>query len=447
LSDKSGRSNVLVTIGLVAILALAIGGFMLYNLLFPTVWAETLNVKNSTGHFDVITHYRNATDISYSDLKAFLDAENASLKAAIDCDCDYRPVEYAIMLHNDAQRKQINCSLLPLGINDGYPDHVIVAFNTNDSGMIYVDPTGTNVSAADYPGIDYGRIVFLRDQWNHTLPVADGSNRSITVREYRNTRPVSYSELVYFLAGDDTERTSSLENDTSADFAVRLHNNAEAMGLANAIVCVSCEESTESIYFNAFATTDNGVVYIDDRSVRATDLRPIFKPHDNVVYLAIGSLLGELPVEQISGNLDYDFYQGKSTMMTPYRSKISAYVQDKAVFESDLEEYNKRAAANNDSYYQYLSERMQLDAEMDHYSAEDQNGSTDRANLIDMSRALDNKLIAYLYNNSLLELEKRSLDERKSDLDLRQAELVNAEENRWLSACAPVLVKDFTVYW
>ena len=265
--EKGARSNIYILAAAVAIIVILVaGGFVVFQMLSPAVWTETLKVKNSTGQFDVVTKYRNASDPGLVDFRAFRDTENATLKGLVDADETYRPVEYAITLHDDAQRARINCSLLPLDVAGDSPGHVVVAFNVKDTGMTYVDPTSTNVSATDFPGIRYDRIIFLRDQWNHTMPVTDERNASIRVREYRNAQPVSYSELLHFLATDDTEWNPGRDIATSADFAVRLHDNAEASGLLNAIVQADFVEEDYFCYFNAFPTTDKGIVYISDRN-------------------------------------------------------------------------------------------------------------------------------------------------------------------------------------
>ncbi len=43
--------------------------------------------------------------------------------------------------------------------------------------MLFVDPAARNVSATDYPGIDYGKIMLLRDTWVQDAGFLDGNNQ------------------------------------------------------------------------------------------------------------------------------------------------------------------------------------------------------------------------------------------------------------------------------
>lgn len=434
MSDKGAGSNVLLVVAaLVIIILLVVGGYVAYNMLLPSVWTETLKVKNSTGQHDIITNYRNATDVSYSDLIAFMNAENATLKATVDLDDTYRPVEYAVRLHDDAQAARINCSLLPLNISDDYPGNVPVAFRTTDTGMVFVDPTAMNVSSDDYPGVAFDSIIFLRDQWNHTLPVTDENDQPVQVREQRNAGPVSYGELLQFLASDATELTDRPDNATSALFAARLHDNAEARGLKSAIVRADFVEEDYFCYFNAFPTTDKDIVYISDRSSQSPDIRALIKPQDTVVYITNESEAGGLPVSLVDGRLDDAFYQSMMEATRQYRFDILMYFQARELLDADIKDYNQRFAVNNDSYNQYLAERAQLDAEKAQYRSNYPNRTTDWPTVVGRSKALDSKYNLYLANVSQLLYEKRALDARQDGLEERFNVLASSEYNKWIS--------------
>ena len=98
------RNILLIISAIVIILILGIGGAAFYGILFPPVWNEQLAYKNSTGQYQIVTMYRNATDISYANLTKFL-ADN-DIEGLVYGDNEYRPVEYAAMLHDKAEARR-----------------------------------------------------------------------------------------------------------------------------------------------------------------------------------------------------------------------------------------------------------------------------------------------------------------------------------------------------
>ncbi len=93
---KNSQYFILGGIAVVALLVVGVGSMAAYGILFPPVWTERLPFLNSTGQFDVITVYRNATDVSYANLTSFLDEVSPGLQEAIAADPGYRCVEYAV---------------------------------------------------------------------------------------------------------------------------------------------------------------------------------------------------------------------------------------------------------------------------------------------------------------------------------------------------------------
>lgn len=75
---------------------------------------------------------------------------------------------------------------------------------------------------------------------------------------------VSWKQLSDFLWKDETDKMPYIEMFTCADFAEKLHNNAEKSGIRTAFVWLDLEGSTNGHTCNAFQTTDRGLVYIDD---------------------------------------------------------------------------------------------------------------------------------------------------------------------------------------
>jgi len=152
---------------IIVILILGIGGVVTYGILFPPVWTEKLPYKNSSGQYQTVTMYRNATDVTYENLTVFLNAND--IEYLVYADPGYKPVEYAALLHDRAEASGINCTVLGSGIVNGCPSNAIVSFLTTDRGMVYVDPTAMNVSQSDYT-VPIGEIRLLRDRWTTLRP-------------------------------------------------------------------------------------------------------------------------------------------------------------------------------------------------------------------------------------------------------------------------------------
>jgi len=75
----------------------------------------------------------------------------------------------------------------------------------------------------------------------------------------------SWSTLKAFLDRDQTEdRPYNVSTYHCADFAERLHNNAENEGIKAAFVCISFGAFQYGHACNAFETTDLGLIFIDD---------------------------------------------------------------------------------------------------------------------------------------------------------------------------------------
>jgi hypothetical protein len=318
---KNRQFFLLASTAVVALLVIGVGSLTAYGILFPPVWTERLPFLNSTGQYDVITVYRNSTDVSYANLTVFLDEATPSLEKTISADPGYRCVEYAVRLHYEAEMQGINCSVVGRGGNvagRGIPKNALVAFLTIDRGLVCVDPTAMNVSAGDYPGIDFSRVVLAGDTWNVTPPSRNAAGLSPQTTERRAAQAVSFGELETFLAADHTEdRAYDCPNYTCLDFAVDLHNHAEAGGIQCGVVAVGFAGKEDGHAFDAFPTTDRGIVYVDRTGINTSERRDGALPADNAVYLLNG---GELPLAQVDGHLDYGFYLDRKDGIDTYGS-------------------------------------------------------------------------------------------------------------------------------
>jgi hypothetical protein len=471
LPGKNRQFFILAGIAVTALLIIGVGSVAAYGILFQPVWTERLPFLNSTGQFDVITIYRNATDVPYANLTGYLDGVLPGLQVSIAMDPGYRCVEYAVVLHDDAQRHGINCSVLGQGggvADRGVPKNALVAFLTTDSGMVYVDPTAMNVSAADYPGMDFSRVTLARDEWNVTPWFCNAMGLQPSMTERRQAETVSFSELELFLAADQTEeRAYDYPNYTCLDFAVDLHNRAEAGGIKCGVVAVGFIGPGDGHAFNAFPTTDRGMVYIDCTGINQTEQDDGAVPTDNVVYLLNGSELGELPLTQVNRSLDYEFYLDRKDRIEAYRQQWKQYAADVGSYNAEVDEHDAQLAANNEYYAAYSREFEEYEAAVTEYNLQMETHNsgvmlfnedeldfgeispapTNHEELEAWAAKLDAMYDRYLSTWNKLEAWRLQLNMQKSVLDVRLNALRNTDESKWITFGPMGIVEDINVYW
>lgn len=470
LPGKNRQYFILAGVAVVALLVIGVGSVAAYGILFPPVWTERLPFLNSTGQYDVITVYRNATDAPYANLTEFLDSVSPGLQEAIAADPGYRCVEYAVALHDRAEVQGINCSVVGKGGNvagSGIPKNALVAFLTTDRGLVCVDPTAMNVSAGDYPDIDFSRVVLARDVWNVTPASRDAAGLSPQTTERRAAHAVSFSELITFLAADNTEgRAYDYPNYTCLDFAVDLHNHAEADGIQCGVVAVGFAGKEDGHAFDAFPTTDRGIVYVDCTGINASERQDGALPTDNAVYLLNGSELGELPLVQVDGRLDYGFYLDRKDRIDAYRQHWKQYSTDVGSYNAEVEDHDARLAANNRFYAAYSRECDEYQAALAEYNRQmeihnsgvmlfnegDEDVAisavpTNRAELEAWAARLDAQYDQYLAAWKELESWRVQLNAQKAVLDGRLNALRNAEESKWITFSPMGIVTNIDVYW
>lgn len=471
---KAGWKLPALCIAVILTLLIAGGlGAVGYGLLFPPVWTEKLPFKNSTGQYDVVVKYRNATDVTAGNLSAFLAEASPPLESAVDADEQFRCVEYAVALHNEAEQRQINCSVVGTDMLGGAPLHAVVQFSTTDGGVVYVDPTAMNVSASDYEasagseGLDFTKVKFLRGHWTGRQPFLNGSGERPEITSYRNASPVSYAELQAFLAEDHTENRTYVEGEYSClDFASELYDRAEARGIKGGVVSVSFRDRSVGHAFNVFPTTDKGLVYVDDTGINKTQQSNGDLPRDNVVYLQAGKELGEFPISQAGGNLDYGFYLDMKGRLEAYFEKWKVYSADLSKYNAEVDDYNNQSAANNRFYDAYNAECNQYSAAVADYNSQMSlhnqavemynAGNTglyippapsNLASLQSWKAGLDAKYDQYSQTWNRLDGWKKQLDDERKDLEARRAALLASEEYSWVSYTPPGVVKTVDVYW
>jgi hypothetical protein len=454
-------------VAIVALLVAGAGSAAAYGILFPAVWTERLPFVNSTGQFDTVTHYRSAMDDTYDNVTRFIATVSAALEADVASDSKYRCVEYAVRLHDEAELQGLDCAVIGTGTGRETPRHALVVFMTTDNGMLFVDPTARNVSASDYPGIDFSKVLLLCSEWNVRLPYRDAAGIYPTVTEHRAAKPVSFGELEAFLARDDTEdRPYVMPDYTCLDFAVSLHDRAEAVGIQCGVVTVAFADQAEGHAFNAFPESDRGVVYVDCTGVNRSDGAGDVLSTDNIVYLQNGSELGELPVTQVNGSLDYGFYVDLKGRIIEYREQWKLYTAEVTDYNAEVAGHDARIADNERFYAAYRSECDRYAVALDEYNRQmdlhnsgvmDFNeGDTDvtipeapknTAELEAWRAKLDGDYSQYISTWNHLESWRQQLISQKAVLDHRMTMLKNADESKWITYSPMGTVNNVKIYW
>ena len=98
-----------------------------------------------------------------------------------------------------------------------------------------------------------------------------GDGHEIYLQNNPNATNPTYDELIIFLKNDKTDLIQYTDNFVCADFAERVHNNAEESGIRAAWVSLDFDNDNEGHALNAFHTVDNGLVFTDSTgSVEST---------------------------------------------------------------------------------------------------------------------------------------------------------------------------------
>jgi hypothetical protein len=285
--------------------------------------------------------------------------------------------------------------------------------------------------------------------------------------ERRDAKAISFVELEAFLDADHTEeRLYDYPNYTCLDFAVDLHNRAEADGIKCGVVAVGFAGREEGHAFNAFPTTDRGIVYVDCTGLNGTERGDGATTTDNAVYLLNGSELGEIPLIQSDGRLDYEFYLDRKDRIDAYRQQWKQYAADVGSYNAEVEDHDAQLAANNQFYAAYSRECSQYEAALAEYNRQmmlhnsgvmlfnegDLDASipqapANRAELEAWAAKLDGEYDQYISTWNRLEGWRKQLNMEKAVLDGRLNALRNAGESKWITFSPMGIVEDIDIYW
>jgi hypothetical protein len=151
--------------------------------------------------------------------------------------------------------------LVCLGICAVCPDSVEDSIMTSEIALPSIVFIPFEVS--DYVCAHYslGETTVVHPGSSCVMVGADGHR--ITLINYKTAKDVTKQEVIEFIKADKTDQSLYTSTYVCADYAEDVHNNAEAAGIKCAYVCINFEGEPIGHAFNAFNTTDRGIIYVD----------------------------------------------------------------------------------------------------------------------------------------------------------------------------------------
>jgi len=217
---------------------------------------------------------------------------------------------------------------------------------------------------SETPVIEDGVSVYYRSQ-----PPYHGLNADKPVNLTNNeaaTNP-TWEELVSFLELDDIDKgVYGFNLRVCAEFANELHDNAEKAGIKSAWVTIEFEEIPDGHAFNAFETTDRGLVFVDCTGLVPTDTipltstdsnetvnRPLPPTHnDRIAYVEIGKKYGLIHFEHALSPV-YGYYEDYQKEWANYGTWSEEYTQAVTEYNQNLDIYNSKSASYNSFLDEY----------------------------------------------------------------------------------------------
>jgi len=282
----------------------------------------------------------------------------------------------------------------------------------------------------------------------HTQPPYYGasSDRPVNLKNNETARNPTWEELVSFLNLDDTDRGAyGFGLRVCAEFANELHDNAEKAGIKAAWVAIEFEDNSEGHAFNAFETTDRGLVFVDCTGPVPADTVPLAsvdtdgtedKPpspthEDRIAYVEVGEEYGLIYLEYALSP-EYGFYKDYKkerdnidAWLEEYNQAVIEFNRKREIFNSKVKSYRSFA----DEYKLKLGGRKVI-KDPDEYA--------------ELSRMYDELEIMRLE----LELENVELDKEGTQI-MQEREDLEEEFDRlgWYSVKSPGIISSVEIYW
>ena len=303
--------------------------------------------------------------------------------------------------------------------------------------------------------------------WTEQLPLLNAMGQEVTITEYRNATNTTYANLTIFLENDHTEDMLYADpNYTCSDFAVALHDSAEAHGIRCGIVNVQFEGRSVGHAFDVFPTDDKGLVFVDATGLNETQLSENMTPGKAAVYLRNGSQFGEIALKQTGGDFDYTFYLDRKQKMDEYKSEVEQWEADYGLYEKDFKAWNDSETELYNQFMNYTAEVKSYNTELSSYNAqmEAHNAAVQQYNAGDhgvsipsipsggdelkaQKATLDGEYVSYLNRNNDLQRAGTALQDRYNALAVRYGELKAREEARWIMYNPDGVVDEIGIYW
>lgn len=149
----------------------------------------------------------------------------------------------------------------------------------------------------------------------------------------------TYAELIVFIKADTADEGLYTNSYVCSDFAEAVHNNAEAAGIRAAWVGIDFKGDDEGHAYNAFETTDLGLVFIDcvgENPASQSD-PPKNNPTswDKVAYVEIGKEYGLIAIDKAESLL-YSFYEEYKQEWQEYQALLSDYNEEVMRYNQEI---------------------------------------------------------------------------------------------------------------
>lgn len=111
--------------------------------------------RKPNGQLMAVVENTAATDVAWQQLVNFLKADPTDRNQYVVG--QYVCSNFAEDVHNHAEAVGIRCSIVGLNFADSNVGHALVAFNTTDKGLVFIDCTGVK----DYSTKSWDRVAFI----------------------------------------------------------------------------------------------------------------------------------------------------------------------------------------------------------------------------------------------------------------------------------------------
>jgi hypothetical protein len=135
--------------------------------------------------------------------------------------------------------------------------------------------------------------------------LVDSQKRPVELKNNPKAKNPPLQKLIEFIKANQVNyRTYETGKFVCTEFAVQLHNDAEAAGLRSGLVAIRFQQGLGHA-LNVFQTTDKGLVYVD--CTGTTETKADRSLYDTIAYVQVGKPYGRLPLE--IGAFDPNHYE------------------------------------------------------------------------------------------------------------------------------------------